>query len=226
MKPLVFAILAASAISAWAAEPDAAEILRAARMNPVGNPVALDAQLRSGSQTVPFRIVVDGAVRYQFDNPSQEIILELAEDGSKLSERAGGKESPVRPARYDDRVRGSDLSYEDIALKFLYWDRPAIIGDETVTTRDAWKIEVQAPRGTSQYGVARLWIDKKNGALMRVEGYDLKGRLVRRFEVRSAHKIDDQWMLKQMRVETFDPETKKITGRTYLEVLGKTAPAA
>ena len=27
-------------------------------------------------------------------------------------------------------------------------------------------------------------------------------------------------MLKQMRIETLDPETKKITNRTYLEVLG------
>jgi negative regulator of sigma E activity len=69
--------------------------------------------------------------------------------------------------------------------------------------------------------VARLWIDKKNGALLRVEGYDMKGRLVRNFEVVSAQKLDGQWMLKQMRIETFNPETKKTTGRTNLEVLGK-----
>jgi hypothetical protein len=31
-------------------------------------------------------------------------------------------------------------------------------------------------------------------------------------------------MLKQMRVETLDPETRKIRKRTYLEVLGKTEP--
>ena len=38
----------------------------------------------------------------------------------------------------------------------------------------------------------------------------------------SAQKIDGQWMLKQMRVETLDPQTRKILNRTYLEVLGKT----
>jgi hypothetical protein len=30
-------------------------------------------------------------------------------------------------------------------------------------------------------------------------------------------------MLKQMRVETLDPESSKIINRTYLEVLGKSA---
>jgi len=218
---ILLAVLLAAALPASGSEPDAAEILRAARVNPLGNPIRLDARLRSGTSAVGFRIVVDGAVRYQFDNPPQEIILELGDEGSRLSERLGGKEAPVKPARYDDRIRGSGLSYEDIALKFLYWDHPKIIGEETVSTRKAWKIEVQAPRGTSQYGVARLWIDKENGALLRVEGYDPDGRLARRFEVRSAQKLDGQWMLKQMRIETFDPASKKITGRTYLEVLGR-----
>ncbi|MGA9578145.1 MAG: outer membrane lipoprotein-sorting protein, partial [Terrimicrobiaceae bacterium] len=67
-----------------------------------------------------------------------------------------------------------------------------------------------------------LWIDQESGALLRIEGYNKDGKLFRRFEVISAQKIDGQWMLKQMRVETVDPETRKIRGRTYLEVLGKT----
>ena len=52
-------------------------------------------------------------------------------------------------------------------------------------------------------------------------GYNKDGRLLRRFEVVSAQKIDGQWMLKQMRVETLDPESRKVLNRTYLEVLGK-----
>ena len=76
---------------------------------------------------------------------------------------------------------------------------------------------------SSQYGVARLWIDQESGALLRIEGYNREGKLLRRFEVISAQKIDGQWMLKQMRVETLDPESSKIINRTYLEVLGKSA---
>lgn len=204
------------------ADPSAEEILAAARINPLGANIALKAQLRMRSGAVtPFRIVVDGAVRYLFDSPEQELILELKDDESVLSERTGGKSSPVRPARFDNSVRGTGITYEDLALRFLYWRNPKILGEETIRSFRAWKIEIQSGRDSSQYGVARLWVAKDNGALLRIEGYDRQGRKLRTFEVVSAQKVDDQWMLKQMRVEMFDPETKKLINLTYLEVLGK-----
>lgn len=202
------------------AEPDASAILEAARVNPMGEKAALKAQLRTGSSTTPFKIVVDGSVRYQFDSPEQELVLELKDDASALTERIGGKTAPVRAARFDDSVRGTGITYEDLSLRFLYWKAPKLLGDEIIRTRKAWKIEVQAGRDSSQYGVARVWIDQESGAVLRIEGYDRDGKLIRRFEVISAQKIDGQWMLKQMRVETLDPATKKVTNRTYLEVLG------
>ena len=117
---------------------------------------------------------------------------------------------------------GAGITYEDLSLKFLYWKNPKLLGEETIRSRKAWKMELQAASASSQYGVARLWIDQESGALLRIEGYNRDGKLLRRFEVISAQKIDGQWMLKQMRVETLDPETRKILNRTYLEVLGKT----
>jgi hypothetical protein len=204
------------------AEPDAEAILRAARLNPLGQNISLKAQLRTASANTPFQIVVDDAVHYRFENPDQELILELRDDSSSLSERVGSKTAPVRPARFDDSVRGAGITYEDLSLRFLYWKNPKLLGEETIRSRKAWKMELQAARASSQYGVARLWIDQESGALLRIEGYNRDGKLLRRFEVISAQKIDGQWMLKQMRVETLDPETKKILNRTYLEVLGKT----
>jgi Outer membrane lipoprotein-sorting protein len=202
-------------------EPNAEAILRAARLNPVGQKISLEAQLRTGSTNTPFEIIVDEAIRYRFQNPDQELILELREDSSSLFERVGGKTAPVKPARYDDSVRGTGITYEDLFLRFLYWKRPKLLGEDTIRSRKAWKIEMQAWGTSSQYGVARLWIDQESGALLRIEGYNREGKLLRRFEVISAQKIDGQWMLKQMRVETLDPESSKILNRTYLEVLGK-----
>jgi hypothetical protein len=202
-----------------AAQPSAEEILAAARMNPLGQEVALAAQLRAGSVKVPFTIEVQGgAVRYRFENPSEEIRLRLSENASILEEVESGKAKPV--SRLDDSVRGGLITYEDLALGFLYWKNPKLLGSETVRTRDAWKIEVAAPLGSSQYGAVRVWIDKASAALLRIEGYDRDGKLAKRFEVVSAQKIDGQWMLKQMRVERIDPATRKTKGITYLEVLG------
>jgi hypothetical protein len=205
-------------------ESDAEAILQATRVNPLGNPITLNARLRNGNDSTPFQIRVDGTVTYSFENPEQAITLDLRGNDSKLTERSGKKTNPIRAARFDEAVRDTDISFEDLALKFLYWKNPKILGEETIRTRKTWKMELQAPRGQSQYGVARLWIDQAGGALMRVEGFDDNGRLIRRFEVISAQKIDDQWMLKQMRIETLDPDSKKTKSRTYLEVLGKADP--
>lgn len=219
-KPHALLTLILFPFLAWAG-PDAGAILEAARVNPMGQNAALKAQLRSGSRITPFRIVVDGAVRYQFENPDQELILELKDNASVLTERSGGRTAPIRPARFDNSVRGTGITYEDLSLRFLYWKHPKLLGEETIRTRKAWKIEIQAAGGSSQYGVARVWIDQESGAILRIEGYNREGKKIRQFEVISAQKLDGQWMLKQMRVETIDPETKKVINRTYLEVLGK-----
>jgi hypothetical protein len=80
---------------------------------------------------------------------------------------------------------------------------------------------MQAPRGQSQYGVARLWIDKQSGAVLRIEGYDRNGYIMKRFEMVSAQPIRGKWTLKTMRVESYDSQTRKVIDRTYLKVLGE-----
>jgi outer membrane lipoprotein-sorting protein len=223
-KPLALLGMVLFSLAAYA-EPDAEAILAAARVNPLGEKISLSAQLRTGSKKTPFRIVVDGTVRYQFDQPEQELILELGANESALRERSGGRTATVRSARFDDSVRGTGLTYEDLALKFLYWKNPKLLGEEKVRTRKTWKIEIQSGRESSQYGVARVWVDQQTGVLLRIEGYDRSGKKLRVFEVVSVQKLDDQGMLKSMRVELFQPETGKLLNVTYLEVLGKTEPA-
>lgn len=219
-KPLALFSLILSVALSPAALPDAEEILQTARLDPAGQKMVLDASLEGNQLKTPFTITVDGdAVRYTFQDPEQELILKLADDGPVLSERVGAKTAPVRSARYDEPVRNSGLTYEDLSFRFLYWKNPKLLGDEQLVTGPTWKVELQAPRD-SQYGVARLWIGKDNGALFKVEGYDKQGRLIRRFQVIQVQKLGDQWMLKQMRVEVIDPETKKTT-RSRLNILGR-----
>lgn len=215
---ILAAWLALSA-ACWASDPSAEEILAAARMNPLGQEIALKAQLRAGSVKVPFTIEVrEGAVSYRFENPPEEIRLRLTENASILEKMKSGKPVPV--SNLEDSVRGGLITYEDLALGFLYWKNAKLLGSETVRSRNAWKIEVHPPAGSSQYGAVRVWIDKASAALLRIEGFDKSGQPSKRFEVVSAQKIDGQWMLRQMRVERLDPATRKTRGITYLEVLG------
>jgi hypothetical protein len=207
------------------ADSEAEEILKAARTNPLGQPVVLSAQLRANGTKVPFQIAVrDGKISYIFESPSQEILLGLGEEESTLEERKGGKTQPVAPARFDDPVRGGLLTYEDLAMRFLYWKNPNLLGEEKIGPSTAYKIEIPAPPSATAYGVMRVWVDKNTGALTKIEGYDRKGRLSKKFTVVSVQKIDGQYMLKSMSVERIDPQTRKVALRTYLEILGKAGP--
>lgn len=201
--------------------PTADEILRAARLNPMSQQETLRGELVGDAGKTPFVLSMDhGVVNYTFTNPDQQIQLVLGEETSELRERKGGRTTPVKSARYDEKIRGTPITFEDLAFRFLYWPRPKLLGEEMVDVRKAWKLEIQAPRGQSQYGVARLWIDKESGAALKIEGYGKDRRILKRFKVISPQKINGRWMLKTMRVETFDPATHEVIDRTYLKVLG------
>ena len=220
----LFAILAGLALvpKDAQADTDAEAILQAVRVNPLGKPITLNAQIRTGTDRVPFQIAVrNGKISYIFQNPDQEILLGLGDKSSTLEERRGGKSGTVTPARYDDPVRGGLLSYEDLALRFLYWKNPRILGEETITLIPSYKIEIQAPPTSSQYGVVRVWIGRQSGALLRIEGYDRDGKLAKSFKLVSGQTIDGQWMLKEMRIERYDPKTRRSIEMTHLDILGK-----
>jgi len=222
---LLFLVLSVGLVAgARAQTPSAEEILRTARLSPMSKQASLRAQLVGDSGKTPFTISLDrGVVTYAFTNPDQQIQLVLTADDSELRERCGGKTAEVKPARFDEKIRDTPITYEDLSLRFLYWPRPKLVGTDIVAVQKAWKIEVQAPRGQSQYGAARLWIGQDSGALLKIEGYDAQGRAIKRFTVVSGQKIHGQWMLKVMRVEPLDPASGRVidSDRAYLKVLGE-----
>jgi outer membrane lipoprotein-sorting protein len=214
-----FTSLAFFAHSAFGAPvPSAKEILGSVRMIETQQQLDLQGQLRENETVIPFRLTQNGpSIRYEFSNPAEILQLRLGEKGSRLdlvtdtgTERFTGKLS--------QKIRGTGLTYDDLALKFLYWPNARVLGEETVRTRSCWKLQLQPPSRESQYSNIFLWVDKASGALIRLEGYDWSGQLAKRFEVTAAQKIDSRWFLKQMRVEELEPGTNHVQSRTYLEI--------
>jgi hypothetical protein len=199
--------------------PSANEILASVRMRQAQQQIDLQGQLRENEILVPFKLIQNGPiVRYIFSNPDETLQLQLGEKDSRLDEISGSGVDKISPAQFDRKVRGTGVTHEDLALKFLYWPNANVIGEENIRTRNCWKLQLRAPSRDSQYGTVWLWIDKASGALMRMEGYNAKGQLAKRFEVVSAQKIDNRWFLKQMRIETLQPGTNHVQSRTYLEI--------
>jgi hypothetical protein len=199
--------------------PSAKEILASVRMQQAQQQVDLQGQLRENDKIIPFRMTQTGPIiRYTFSNPDEVLQLRLEENGSRLDLVKENGTEKFASSRLDQKIRGTGVSYEDLALKFLYWPNARVVGEDAMRTRRCWKLQLQPAAHQSQYSNVLLWVDKESGALMRMEGYDWNGQLAKRFEVIAAQKIDDRWFLKQMRIEELQPGTSKVQTRTYLEI--------
>ena len=199
--------------------PAAREILDQVRLQQSQQQLDLQGQLRSDATVIPFRMTQTGPViRYTFTNPAEVVQLRLGEDGARLDLVLQNSTKKFSSSRLDERIGGTAVTYGDLALKFLYWPDAQVIGADTLRTRSCWKLRLTAPSKDSPYATVFLWVDKESGALMRMEGYDWKGQLAKRFEVVSAQKIEGRWFLKQMRIEEMEPGTNKVRSRSYLEI--------
>lgn len=212
-------VLFCAAAFASFATPSAQQILAAAREQVARQNVELQGQLRENEMVLPFRLTQTGPViRYAFTNPPLALQIRLGESEARLEEITGEGIDKITGAEFDQKVRGTAISYEDLALRFIYWPNACVVGEDTIKTRRVWKLELQPPGRQSQYSRVFLWCEQESGALMRMEGYNWSGKLAKRFEVQSVQKIEGRYFLKQMRIEQLQPETGKVQVRTYLEI--------
>lgn len=199
---------------------DARAILKNVRLAQSAQNLALKGAIRTAGRSLPFRLIsTGGTIRYEFTNPDQVIQLRLGDKEARLEEITNGKTEKIAPRRFDDRVRDTDISYEDLSLGFLYWPNAIVKGEQTMLLQKCWIIRVEpGPRADAQYAKVDLWISKKNGALMQAEAFDASGKMSRKFKVISGQPVGDGlWVLKQMRIESFSGRSEDRTP-TYLEI--------
>jgi Outer membrane lipoprotein-sorting protein len=220
VKKLALAFLAILMISQPAARADeqAAEILSGIRLADISR--ELDGRLRKQDGTIiPFRLRAGGdELIFSFTDPTEVLKLTLNDNGSNLTLQTGDRERSITGTRLNDSVRGTDITYQDLALRFLYWKNSRVEGEQTVRTFSCWMILLQQNNPNIAYASVRVWVAKQSGAMLRAEAFDAQSRLVKKFEVISGQKIEGKWFLKQMRIERYDPATGNLASRTYLEI--------
>src|SRR6266446_4161146 len=219
MRKIILLYFVSALSISGAPVPSANEILASVRMIEARQQIDLQGQLRENDIVIPFRLIQNGPlIRYSFTNPDEVLQLRLGQNSSRLDLITDTGTEKFAAEKLNQKIRGTSLTYEDLAFKFLYWQTARVLGEENVRTRNCWKLQLRAPSRESQYSNVLLWIDKTSGALMRMEGYDWNAQIAKRFEVVSAQKIDNRWFLKQMRVEELQPGTNHVQSRTYLEI--------
>jgi hypothetical protein len=215
-----------SAEAQAAPAPSAAEILRLVRYSQSANEQDFNGAIRDrkiGRVDIPLKLTMsEKEVRFLFyegdksrNKPDQILILSLLNNRYRLEEIKSGKRADLPAARYAERVRGTDITYEDLAMRFLYWPDPRLLGEERAKGGMAWKIKCTNPVADGAYKVVDVWVSQESGALVKMVGYDVAGKAVKHFEVDKIQPHDGGWMLRRMIVRTLGAGGDS---KTYLTV--------
>lgn len=206
--------LAAALVSSVAAQqPSAQQILEGARISATLTKLegGLSGNLRKGGASTPIMLFLKGKdIQFQFSEnkgPWRGFHMEMGDRDFKLSEIVNGKATAFPPAKIVQPIAGTDLTYEDLALRFFHWPDPVLEATEDVGGQPCYKLRIDKPKGaTGRYEVVYVWVHTKFGAFMRIRGHDKSGGLVKEFQVEDIMKVEDNvWTLRKMQVATCDP---------------------
>jgi hypothetical protein len=107
-------------------------------------------------------------------------------------------------SKLSQSIAGTDVSYEDLTLRFLYWPNAKLEGEEKVNGEQCYKIRLNNPGRDGAYGTVYVWVHKKYGAFwqIRAHGRDKAGTPLKEFQVNSVMKLpnDKGYTIKEMRV--------------------------
>lgn len=202
------------------AQEDANAILDQIRLSQAQITRPLTGRLRpEDGEAIPFQLKLKGSeIDYQFANPPETIKLQLTDSASILSQETAAGRQILSGSRLQEPVRGTDVTYEDLSLRFIYWKDAKLNGEQRVRAITCSIVDVQPPSRNTAYSTVRLWIAKDRGALIKAEGFDWQAKLVKRFEIISGQKVEGKTIFKQIRTERIRPENGKVLSRTYLEL--------
>lgn len=173
----------------------------------------------------PLELTLTGKVmRFRFKNAPPEIVhLDLTTNPATLWQVKSGGSAPIPLANAADPVRGMDFNYEDLSLRFIYWktvkmmDANARVGTGFVRVK-CWHVRVTAPDQKGPYYTVDLWVEKATGGVAKMEAYDTQSKMIKRFQVVSVQKVDGATMVREMRIESFNPPNSSPKGRTHLKL--------
>ena len=118
-------------------------------------------------------------------------VTRLAIDGESLP-------SPS-PSDLASSIKGTDVTWSDIALDYLWWDDFSFDAEcegETVHGQVCAVVVMKKDGRT-----VRVWVDRKTGALMQAEEFR-DGKAVRRLWGTRIRKFGERWMANVLEVET------------------------
>lgn len=214
----VFCLLAAAPLHA--AQPDAAAMIRGIRLSATLQQIDLNGAIRKdGRPPTPVQFFVrEQNMQFRLGSGERFHVRLGDEKCELLSLDDQGRTSVFPPARLVQPVAGSDVTYEDLTLRFLYWPGAKLEGEEKIDGEDCYRIRLDNPGQDGAFGVVYVWVHKKYGAFWRIKAHDRKGKAIKQFQVSKVMQLPDGkgYTIQVMRISGLDGEGR-VKSITYLE---------
>jgi hypothetical protein len=224
-RRLLLAVLAATPLPTLGQtpEPSAADVLAMVRQSYALQDHRMTGRLRdgaSGREEALELTLSESIMRFHFPGkPPETIQLDLTTTPATLWQaQSNGGQQRVPLASAASPVRGMDFNHEDLSQRFLYWKKVDMLDANARVTGGVrcWLVRVTAPDTKGPYYTVDLWVHKDSGGVARMDAYDSRSTLVKRFEVTKMWKVGDISSLREMRVQSFNPADGTRKGITYM----------
>ena len=222
-------VLACLLPAAWGETPPADELLASMRDMTVSQGERdVAGTIRKGRTKIPFSLSSRGdTIVYQYKQGEAWTRFDVrmrSKEAELYLLKAGNKAELMASANYSQAIPGTDVTYEDLSMRFLYWKGGRVLedsADSRVKGQDCYIVDVPNPNPKiGQYAWVRLWVDKENGTAWQIDGYGADGKLRKRFSITSVQRLSDgSWFFKQMKLEVRNPQNPDRTiALNYLEM--------
>jgi len=221
-RHITLTIIALMSFASLQADEVAERILEGVRIGATLQKSDLQGQLRKGKTKSPVSLFMRGAnMQFRFTEGNGEArrfhMRHGPGDLDIFEINDAGKTVRFPKSKLKDTIAETDVNFEDLSLRFLYWPNPSLEGEELVNGQKCWKIRVNNPGSLGPYSVVYVWVQKKYNALWRIAGYGAGGKLKKQFEIIKLMKIGKDYTVQKIRISPFDDSSGRFGKPTYLE---------
>jgi hypothetical protein len=203
-----------------AQQPDAEAMIRGIRLSATLQQMDLDGNIRKeGQKDTPVQLFVrENNMQFRLGNGERFHIRMGDESAVLLTLDDQGKTGSFPASRLTQPIGGTDVTYEDLTLRFLYWDGAKLEGEEKIDGEDCYRVRLDNPGKDGAFGVVYVWVHKKYGAFWRIKAHDRKGNPIKQFQVSAVMQLPDGkgYTIKKMRISALK-EDGRVGSITDLE---------
>jgi hypothetical protein len=143
------------------------------------------------------------------------------EDCELLTIDANNKTTRFPVSKLATPIAGTDVTYEDLTLRFLYWQGAKLEGEETVNGAACYRIALSNPGKDGAFGKVYVWVHKQYGAFWQIRAHDRAGKPIKEFQVEKVMQVPGGkgYTVEKMLVASLEDQGGKyrVKSRTYIQ---------